>query len=52
MSGLLYLEMGVKHRLIKKVQSRGIADKFIWNEFEQQSVTKLPRSGEVHGRTS
>ncbi len=32
--------------------SRGGADKFIWNEFEQRSLTKLPRSDEVHGRTS
>ncbi len=38
------------HRYKKAQPSK--ADKFIWNEFEQLSETKLPRRGEVHGRTS
>ena len=36
----------------KKQSSRGIAGKFIGNEFEKLNVMKLPRSVEVHGRTS
>jgi hypothetical protein len=35
----------------EKWVSRGVADKFIWNEFEQLSETKLPRRGEVQGCT-
>ncbi len=35
-----------------KVPSRDLSDKLFWDEFEQRSSTKLPRSGEVHGRTS
>ena len=37
---------------LQKQPSRGIADKFIGNEFEQLNVMKLPLSDEVHGRTS
>ena len=36
----------------KTAQSRVYYHKFIWNELEQLSETKLPRSGEGHGRTS
>ena len=35
-----------------ETSSRDLADKFIRNEFEQLNEMKLPRSGEVHGRTS
>ena len=37
------LEIVFRH---KKPLSRALADKFIWNKFEQQSVTMMPRSGE------
>ena len=36
----------------KKQSSRGIAGKFIGNEFEQLNKMKLARSAEVHGRKS
>ena len=36
----------------QKQPSRGIADKYIGNEFEQLNKMKLARSAEVHGRSS
>ena len=37
----------IKNRLVFRIKHQLLIDKFIWNEFELLSITKLPRRGEV-----
>jgi hypothetical protein len=46
------LKFNFRSLIMEKVRSQGAADKFIRNEFEQLSATKLPQRGEVQGCTS